>query len=657
MIAAITTVPARAATSIPGRTLAIDETWTPDGNPYLISGDIIIPPCRKLTIKAGTDVQLLLSDKDHTTIWPGFVAFVVSGQILIEGSPASPVVFEPGPGTSSFMWPWFGIYFRSGATGSRIEYAELNQPEVGLYFEKASPTNAIIRTRISHPASGVQSNDGTLVLDGVVVDGAFTGVEMLRGHLINCVLIGKGDGVGVELEQLQTMRSRLTNVSIHNFAVGLNLYYGSVTMNNSIVTCETPINTNAWVTLNLANDDIYPAADSISCPSCFSADPRYVADRDLHLQPTSPCIDAATTADVPDHDADGTPRPLGAGWDVGAYELAPSGDAGVGGPGLDMTEPDGDGGTMCVVPPDLRAPPPLDMSTPPDLTVADLSVVPVPPRDLAMSPRDLSVTGPGWPMLPYGAPDSGCSCSLAAHSNASPLGPWLVVLVGIVLARVCRQRHLRCLVATVLVGGCGAEEPAGAVDAAMPSLDLSAPTLPTPRDISFAPGLADLSMSQVPDAAPRPLTSAPCLTGGSVVYTEVDNGTPVLGIYTEHPLYWDPVGTGPMPNVFAYQSRDGNRVKIGFSPASGQPLVPGRYDGAVDPQKPEQPWLLFQGPGSGCLTFYSHGWFQIESIAGTINGSHTELTAIFEKQCDQGVGTIRGCIHFEQTFDSADGGL
>jgi hypothetical protein len=31
-------LPALAATTIPGRTLTADETWTPDGNPYLILG-------------------------------------------------------------------------------------------------------------------------------------------------------------------------------------------------------------------------------------------------------------------------------------------------------------------------------------------------------------------------------------------------------------------------------------------------------------------------------------------------------------------------------------------------------------------------------------------------------------------------------------------
>lgn len=45
-------------------------------------------------------------------------------------------------------------------------------------------------------------------------------------------------------------------------------------------------------------------------------------DYDFRLRAGSPAIDAGTNAGVA-HDRDGTPRPLGAGWDIGAYEFAP----------------------------------------------------------------------------------------------------------------------------------------------------------------------------------------------------------------------------------------------------------------------------------------------------------------------------------------------
>jgi len=44
-------------------------------------------------------------------------------------------------------------------------------------------------------------------------------------------------------------------------------------------------------------------------------------DDDLHLKSGSPCIDAGTANGAPDTDIEGKPRPLGEGYDMGAYEF------------------------------------------------------------------------------------------------------------------------------------------------------------------------------------------------------------------------------------------------------------------------------------------------------------------------------------------------
>ncbi|MCK4830178.1 right-handed parallel beta-helix repeat-containing protein, partial [bacterium] len=52
----------------------------------------------------------------------------------------------------------------------------------------------------------------------------------------------------------------------------------------------------------------------------WQVNPRFVdaANYDLHLQPDSPCIDAGATLSDVTNDLDGSPRPQGAGYDIGA---------------------------------------------------------------------------------------------------------------------------------------------------------------------------------------------------------------------------------------------------------------------------------------------------------------------------------------------------
>ena len=54
----------------------------------------------------------------------------------------------------------------------------------------------------------------------------------------------------------------------------------------------------------------------------WSVNPKFVnaAGRDFHLQSSSPCINAGSAIADNIADYEGNPRPIGAGWDIGAYE-------------------------------------------------------------------------------------------------------------------------------------------------------------------------------------------------------------------------------------------------------------------------------------------------------------------------------------------------
>jgi len=82
----------------------------------------------------------------------------------------------------------------------------------------------------------------------------------------------------------------------------------------------------------------YDASSFLSTPAALFVDPG--AGNDYHLREDSPAIDAGASTGAPDVDLDGNERPLGAGFDVGAYEytLVACGD-GDADPGEECGEP------------------------------------------------------------------------------------------------------------------------------------------------------------------------------------------------------------------------------------------------------------------------------------------------------------------------------
>ncbi|MBZ0089726.1 MAG: IPTL-CTERM sorting domain-containing protein, partial [Thermoanaerobaculia bacterium] len=70
-----------------------------------------------------------------------------------------------------------------------------------------------------------------------------------------------------------------------------------------------------------AGGAIDPTLEPFSTNDVF-ADPRYAGEGDLRLATGSPMIDAAfdSAPDLPKDDIDGVDRPVGDGFDIGAYE-------------------------------------------------------------------------------------------------------------------------------------------------------------------------------------------------------------------------------------------------------------------------------------------------------------------------------------------------
>ena len=111
-----------------------------------------------------------------------------------------------------------------------------------------------------------------------------------------------------------------------------NYYYSSSTVTNCILWGDTPqeiYNSASSSPPIVTYSDIqggYPGTGNINADPMF-LDPDGLdnilgtEDDDLHLKSGSPCIDTGTATGAPDTDIEGKPRPLGKGYDMGAYEF------------------------------------------------------------------------------------------------------------------------------------------------------------------------------------------------------------------------------------------------------------------------------------------------------------------------------------------------
>ncbi|HEY8517101.1 MAG TPA: right-handed parallel beta-helix repeat-containing protein [Candidatus Binatia bacterium] len=249
--------------------------------------------------------------------------------------------------------------------------AHHSQIEHGIYVSNSSD-RPIVRNNLiwSNNANGIHFNgDASLGGDGLIED------ALVEGNVIWDNGRGGGSGINMDGGTRSTIRN---NLLFDNHASGISLYRidasagakDNLVINNTIIQASDArwaININNGSTGNtLHNNILYSfhsfrgvisidassrpgfSSDYNSVMSRFSADggdtivslaawqalgydvhsfvatpaQHFVAPgSDFHLLPTSPAVDAGTASGAPTVDLDGAPRPVGAGVDVGAYEL------------------------------------------------------------------------------------------------------------------------------------------------------------------------------------------------------------------------------------------------------------------------------------------------------------------------------------------------
>ncbi len=242
--------------------------------------------------------------------------------------------------------------------------------EHGIYVSN-SGDRPVIRGNHSHDnrANGIHMNgDASLGGDGLISN------AIVENNVIHGNGVGGGSGINMDGVTDSVVRN---NLLYDNHASGISLYRidgatgstGNLVINNTIVNASNGrwcININNGSTGNTLRNNIlynhHPFRGVIvidsSSASGFSSDHNSLMHRmspdgdstildlagwqalgydqnsfvatpadhfvnpsgDFHLLPTSPGIDAGTAANAPGADIEGGPRPVGAGYDLGAYE-------------------------------------------------------------------------------------------------------------------------------------------------------------------------------------------------------------------------------------------------------------------------------------------------------------------------------------------------
>jgi hypothetical protein len=96
--------------------------------------------------------------------------------------------------------------------------------------------------------------------------------------------------------------------------------------NNDLYPGTTDASTDSAVLYHRGDADALTVAQvnaQAGAAKNLAEDPGFVSyPNNLHLSSASPCRDRGTSEGAPSTDGDGNPRPVGAGFDIGAYELS-----------------------------------------------------------------------------------------------------------------------------------------------------------------------------------------------------------------------------------------------------------------------------------------------------------------------------------------------
>jgi Right handed beta helix region/Chlamydia polymorphic membrane protein (Chlamydia_PMP) repeat len=257
----------------------VNETWTLEGSPYCVEGDILVA---SLTIEPGVRVEFI-----------GNYVFEVAGTLTAIGTEENEIVFTAQETNED---GWQGIFFNYSSPGSELAYCTIEDSiNSGIRTKNITLIikNCTITNNSGTQGAGIYANGGEIILMSCTIEGNSVSVTIDKG-----VANGGGIYISGNLTLINsTVSKNFTSAYYHSTKVydrwtysnGGGIYVsGNLTLTNSII-CENYAYSYAYSKYGTSYADsrgggIYFDGTSLNATNCIISNNSVIASAERHTK-------------------------------------------------------------------------------------------------------------------------------------------------------------------------------------------------------------------------------------------------------------------------------------------------------------------------------------------------------------------------------------